>query len=110
MQWLKSTTFCVRTTGFQLRGIDSTPTHILYRIENKHFTEKLQPPPVWPPPCNRLTRVRSAMGLRSCGRSAMKNYLGSLGTVLLTGALILGMGVGAGAQQGPPASQQPMEI
>jgi hypothetical protein len=40
----------------------------------------------------------------------MKNYLGSLGTALLTGALILGMGAGAGAQQGPPASQQPMEI
>jgi FecR protein len=40
----------------------------------------------------------------------MKNYLGSLGTVLLTGALVLGMGAGAGAQQAPPASQQPMEI
>ncbi len=40
----------------------------------------------------------------------MKNYLGSLGTILLTGALILGMGAGAGAQQAPPASQQPMEI
>ena len=40
----------------------------------------------------------------------MKNYLGSLGTVLLTGALILGMGAAAGAQQAPPASQQPMEI
>jgi len=40
----------------------------------------------------------------------MKNYLGSLGTVLLTGTLILGMGAGAGAQQAPPASQQPMEI
>ena len=40
----------------------------------------------------------------------MKNYLGSLGTVLLTGALVLGMGVGAGAQQAPPASQMPMEI
>src|SRR6202790_3905119 len=50
------------------------------------------------------------MGLSSCGRSAMKNYLGSLGTVLLTGAFILGMGAGVGAQQGPPASQQPMEI
>src|SRR5579863_7551470 len=40
----------------------------------------------------------------------MKNYLGSLGTVLLTGALVLGMGAEAGAQQAPPASQQPMEI
>src|SRR5579864_6107660 len=40
----------------------------------------------------------------------MKSYLGSLGTVLLTGTLALGMGAGAGAQQGPPASQQPMEI
>ena len=40
----------------------------------------------------------------------MKSYLGSLATVLMTGALVLGMSVGAGAQQGPPASQQPMEI
>src|SRR5580692_8303451 len=40
----------------------------------------------------------------------MKNYLGSLGTVLLTGTLFLGMGAVAGAQQVPPASQQPMEI
>jgi len=40
----------------------------------------------------------------------MKRYLGNLGTILLTGALYLGMGAGAGAQQGPPASQQPMEI
>jgi hypothetical protein len=40
----------------------------------------------------------------------VKGYLGSLGTVLLTGVLILGMGAGAGAQQAPPASQQPMEI
>jgi hypothetical protein len=40
----------------------------------------------------------------------MKNYLGSFGTVLLTVALVLGMGVGASAQQAPPASQQPMEI
>jgi len=40
----------------------------------------------------------------------MKNYIERLGTVLLTGTLILGMGAGAGAQQGPPASQQPMEI
>jgi hypothetical protein len=40
----------------------------------------------------------------------MKSYLGSLGTVLLTGTLFLGMGAGAGAQQAPPASQQPMEI
>src|SRR5512142_1932523 len=35
----------------------------------------------------------------------MKSYLGSLGAVLLTGALLLGMGAGAVAQQGPPASQ-----
>src|SRR5258708_31887120 len=40
----------------------------------------------------------------------MKKYLGSLGTVLLTGTLILGMGAGAGAKQAPPASQQPEEI
>src|SRR5258708_33675173 len=40
----------------------------------------------------------------------MKSYLGSLGTVLLTGTFILGMGAGAGAQQAPPASQQPEEI
>jgi hypothetical protein len=31
----------------------------------------------------------------------MKSYLGSLGTVLLTGALFLGMGAGADAQQAP---------
>jgi Family of unknown function (DUF6600)/FecR protein len=40
----------------------------------------------------------------------MKSYFGSLGTTLLTGALVLGMGAGVGAQQAPPASQQPMEI
>jgi len=40
----------------------------------------------------------------------MKTYLGNLTTILMTGALFLGMGAGAGAQQGPPASQQPMEI
>jgi hypothetical protein len=40
----------------------------------------------------------------------MKNYLGSLATMLMTGALALGMGAGARAQQAPPASQQPMEI
>jgi len=40
----------------------------------------------------------------------MKSYLESLGTVLLTGMFFLGMGARAGAQQGPPASQQPMEI
>ena len=40
----------------------------------------------------------------------MKRYLGSLGTVLLTGALALGMSAVVGAQQAPPASQQPMEI
>jgi hypothetical protein len=40
----------------------------------------------------------------------MKNYLGSLRTVFITAMLILGMGAGAGAQQAPPASQQPMEI
>jgi len=40
----------------------------------------------------------------------MKNYQRSLGTVFLTGTLILGMGAGLAAQQGPPASQQPMEI
>ncbi|HLJ15300.1 MAG TPA: DUF6600 domain-containing protein [Bryobacteraceae bacterium] len=44
----------------------------------------------------------------------MKNYLGSLGTVLGTGfataALVLGLSAGAAAQYAPPASQQPMEI
>ena len=40
----------------------------------------------------------------------MKSYLGNLGTIFLTGALVLGLGAGAGAQQAPPASQQPMEI
>lgn len=40
----------------------------------------------------------------------MKSSVGSLGTGLLTWALFLGMSVGAGAQQGPPSSQQPMEI
>ena len=38
----------------------------------------------------------------------MKNSLGSLATILMTGTLFLGMG--AGAQQEPPDSQQPMEI
>src|SRR5258708_38294410 len=50
------------------------------------------------------------MGLSKCGRVAMKNYLRSLATILMTGALALGMGAGASAQQAPPASQQPMEI
>jgi hypothetical protein len=50
------------------------------------------------------------MGQVSVGRSAMKSYLGNLGTVLLTGVLALSVGAGAGAQQAPPASQQPMEI
>jgi len=40
----------------------------------------------------------------------MKSYLVNLATVLVTGTFLLGMGAGAGAQQGPPASQQPMEI
>ncbi len=40
----------------------------------------------------------------------MKIYLGILTTILMTGALFLGMDAGAGAQQAPPASQQPMEI
>ena len=40
----------------------------------------------------------------------MKPYLGSLKTVLLAGTLFLGMGATLGAQQGPPDSQQPMEI
>jgi len=40
----------------------------------------------------------------------MKNDCGSIGTVLLTGMLTLGIGAVAGAQQGPPSSQQPMEI
>jgi hypothetical protein len=40
----------------------------------------------------------------------MKRYLATLATVLLAGTLFLGMGSTAGAQQPPPASQQPMEI
>ena len=40
----------------------------------------------------------------------MKSYLGNLKTILIAGTLFLGIGAGAGAQQGPPASQQPMEI
>jgi len=44
------------------------------------------------------------------GRSAMNSYLGRLGKVVMTGALVLGMGAGAWAQYAPPASQQPMEI
>ncbi len=40
----------------------------------------------------------------------MKRYLGNLTTVLLAGTLFLGMGATLGAQQAPPASQQPMEI
>ena len=40
----------------------------------------------------------------------MKNYLGTLGKVLLAGVLFLGMGAIGDAQYEPPASQQPMEI
>ena len=40
----------------------------------------------------------------------MKSYLGSLGTILWAGTLFLGFGTVAGAQQAPPASQQPEEI
>ncbi len=40
----------------------------------------------------------------------MKSYLGSPGTVLLTRVIALAMTAGVGAQQAPPASQQPMEI
>lgn len=44
----------------------------------------------------------------------MKRYFEGLGAALLAGILSAGMGLGmsvaAGAQQGPPASQQPMEI
>jgi FecR protein len=40
----------------------------------------------------------------------MKRYLGSLTTALLAGTLFLGMGATIGAQQYPPASQQPEEI
>ena len=40
----------------------------------------------------------------------MKNYLETLAKVLLAATLILGVGAVARAQQGPPASQQPMEI
>src|SRR5579863_10156006 len=50
------------------------------------------------------------MEMRNFLKKTMKSYLGKLGMVLLTGALVLGMGAGAGAQQAPPASQQPMEI
>ena len=40
----------------------------------------------------------------------MKRYLGNLTTIFLAGTLFLGMGAAAGAQEAPPASQQPMEI
>ncbi|MBZ5661632.1 MAG: FecR domain-containing protein [Acidobacteriia bacterium] len=40
----------------------------------------------------------------------MKGYRGNLTTILLAGTLFLGMGATLGAQQGPPDSQQPMEI
>ena len=40
----------------------------------------------------------------------MKGFQGRLTTVLLAGTLFLGMGATLGAQQGPPDSQQPMEI
>ena len=40
----------------------------------------------------------------------MKRYIENLGTAILTGVLFLGMGAAAGAQQGPSARQQPMEI
>jgi hypothetical protein len=50
------------------------------------------------------------MDMRNSRGSAMKSYLRNLGTVLLTGALALSVGAGVGAQQAPPASQQPMEI
>lgn len=40
----------------------------------------------------------------------MKRVRGNLTTVLLAGTLFLGMGATLGAQQAPPASQQPMEI
>ena len=40
----------------------------------------------------------------------MKRQIGSLATVLFLGVSILGLGAMAGAQQAPPASQQPMEI
>src|SRR3984957_15889806 len=83
---------------------------LMYPILNRRFTLKEKLVLVWPPPCNHLTRMRAAVGLRRCRRMAMKNYLGSLRTVFITTTLILGMGAGAGAQQAPPASQQPMEI
>jgi len=40
----------------------------------------------------------------------MKRYFESLTTVLLAGTLFLGTGATLGAQNAPPASQQPMEI
>ena len=40
----------------------------------------------------------------------MKRQIGSLATVLFLGVSTLGLGAMAGAQQAPPASQQPMEI
>ena len=40
----------------------------------------------------------------------MKTKIGRLAAGLMAGALILGMGVVAGAQDGPPDAQQPMEI
>ncbi|HVA95150.1 MAG TPA: DUF6600 domain-containing protein [Candidatus Dormibacteraeota bacterium] len=40
----------------------------------------------------------------------MKRHFEGLGTILVAGMLFLGMGATAGAQQGPPDSQQPEEI
>lgn len=44
------------------------------------------------------------------GESAVKRHIGSLTTVLVFGASILGIGTMVRAQQPPPDSQQPMEI
>ena len=40
----------------------------------------------------------------------MKTFLERWTTVLATGALVLGLGAGAAAQQAPPASQMPEEV
>ena len=55
MRWLKTTTICVRTTGFRAGWAESIAADFLYAIDNKQFTTNLMRTLVWPPPCNHLT-------------------------------------------------------
>jgi FecR protein len=49
-------------------------------------------------------------GLSNRGRQAMKPKIGRLAAVLISGAFFFAMSAATGAQDGPPDSQQPMEI